>query len=92
VSEVDVALPLAGLILLIIIMLWTMVWTAIALWKSARNRQIAWFIVLFILNTMGILEIVYLAFFQKNKAIPLKVRKTSATARKKTRKKNSKKK
>jgi hypothetical protein len=36
-----------------------------ALWRAARNGQSAWFCFLFILSTMGILPIIYLAFFQK---------------------------
>jgi len=38
----------------------------IALWRAGRNNQIVWFIFLFILNTAGILPLIYLAFFQKN--------------------------
>jgi hypothetical protein len=41
----------------------------IALWKSARNNHLVWFICLAIFNTMGILPIVYL-ILNKNKAIP----------------------
>lgn len=56
----------AGMIaLFVVLMIWTAIWKAIALWKSGRNNQLAWFIVLFIVNTVGILEIVYLLFFQK---------------------------
>ncbi len=54
-------------IILIIIMIWSGIWKAIALWKSARNKQIAWFIVLCVFNTIGILEILYIAFWQKDK-------------------------
>jgi methionyl-tRNA synthetase len=35
----------------------------VSLWKSAKGDQKAWFIVLGILNTVGILEIIYLLFF-----------------------------
>jgi hypothetical protein len=52
--------------LLIIIVIWSGIWKAIALWKSARNKQIVWFVVLCILNTIGLVEIIYLAFFQKD--------------------------
>jgi len=44
---------------------WSAVWKGIALWRSGRNGQLAWFIVMFILNTAGILPIIYLIFFQK---------------------------
>jgi len=58
----------AGMIALFVALLvWSAVWKAIALWKSGRNNQLAWFVVMFIVNTVGILEIVYLLFFQKKK-------------------------
>lgn len=51
--------------LVILVILWSVFWKGISLWRSARNNQKYWFIALFLLNTVGILEIVYLAFFQK---------------------------
>lgn len=48
-----------------LIVIWSLIWKGVALWKSARNCQKWWFIALLIINTVGILEIVYLAFFQK---------------------------
>ncbi len=45
---------------------WSLVWKYIALWKCGRNNQLGWFIVLCVINTAGILEIVYLLFFRKN--------------------------
>jgi len=51
----------------ILIGIWDAVWKAIALWKSGRNSQLAWFVVLFIFNTAGILPILYIVFFQKKK-------------------------
>jgi hypothetical protein len=50
---------------LIPLLVWESVWKAIALWKSGRNNQLVWFLCVFIFNTMGILPIIYLAFFQK---------------------------
>ena len=49
----------------IVLMVWSIVWKGIALWKAARNGQKPWFIVLLIVNTMGILEILYINFWQK---------------------------
>ncbi|HRS54030.1 MAG TPA: DUF5652 family protein [Bacteroidales bacterium] len=46
--------------LLIILSIWDGVWKLIAMWKSARNKQLAWFICIAIFNTIGILPIVYL--------------------------------
>ena len=54
------------LILFIISLSWGMVWKGIGLWKAGRNNQSVWFILIFVFNTLGILPIVYLLFFQKN--------------------------
>ena len=51
----------------IIVGIWEAVWKAFALWACARNRQVAWFVLIFILNTAGILPIVYLVWFQKKR-------------------------
>jgi hypothetical protein len=40
----------------------------ISLWRSARNDQLAWFVVLCIFNTLGILPLIYLIWFGKKKA------------------------
>ena len=53
---------------MIIVVLFDTILKAIALWKAGNQRQLGWFIVLFILNTAGILPIIYLLFFQKKKA------------------------
>ena len=55
------------LILLIPFLIWAGIWKGIGLWKSGRNNQLVWFIVILIFNTAGILPILYLAFFQKKK-------------------------
>jgi len=59
--------PLLILICSVIILLaiWDGVWKLIALWKSARNNQLAWFVCLAIFNTLGILPILYILVFQK---------------------------
>jgi len=49
---------------LMIVMLWTIVLKGYALWNAARNSQSAWFIALLVINTLGILEIVYLVWFR----------------------------
>lgn len=58
--------PVKGTIL-IILLIWSMIWKGIALWKAGKNGQMIWFIAMFILNTVGILEILYIGFFQKKK-------------------------
>ena len=55
-------------ILLVLAVLWTLPWKGVALWKSARNNQPIWFIVLLLVNTLAILEISYIFFFQRKEA------------------------
>jgi len=62
--------PVYGTVLvtgLIIVSVWELVWKGIAMWKCGRNKQLAWFIFILMLNTAGILPIVYLLFFRKDK-------------------------
>ncbi len=55
-----------GLILILVLLsIWELIWKGIALWNCGRNNQLSWFVVLLIFNTVGILPIVYLAWFQK---------------------------
>lgn len=53
--------------LLPLIIIWSGIWKAIALWKSARRNDLVWFIILIIFNTLGILEIVYIFIIAKDK-------------------------
>jgi hypothetical protein len=50
-----------------ILYLWSLVWKGLALWRAAQLKQRNWFVGILILNTLGILEIVYLFFFAKKK-------------------------
>lgn len=45
--------------------IWSIIWKGLALWKSARREEKPWFVVLLILNTVGILEILYIYIFSK---------------------------
>jgi len=52
----------------IILIIWSMVWKAMALWRAARNNHLAWYIVLMLLNTAGILDILYYFIWGKKKS------------------------
>jgi hypothetical protein len=54
-------------IFLVVITIWSSIWKGIALWKAGRHGQLRWFVWLFLLNTAGILEVLYLKFWQKGK-------------------------
>jgi ABC-type transport system involved in multi-copper enzyme maturation permease subunit len=53
-----------NIFLFALIIVWTTVWKLIALWKAARNKHTAWFIIMAVINTMGILPILYIFLFQ----------------------------
>ena len=46
-------------LLIAVLILWDIVWKVLAMWKSARNNQKAWFICIAVFNTVGILPIIY---------------------------------
>jgi len=50
-----------------LILVWTLPWKGVALWKAANNHQKNWFVVLLLLNTLAILEIIYIFYFSKPK-------------------------
>lgn len=53
--------------ILFVLILWELIWKGIALWKAARESQKYWFIVMLILNTVGILPILYIFIFKKGR-------------------------
>lgn len=54
-------------ILFTVIAIWSLVWKGFALWKAARNMDKWWYVALLIINTVGILEILYIFIFSKRK-------------------------
>ena len=51
--------------------LWTLFWKGLALWHAARRGSVAWFVVLLLVNTLGILEIIFLIIAGKLNASAL---------------------
>ncbi len=52
--------PQAILPILPLIFLWSVLWKGLALWHSSRRGQAWWFVIFLVVNTLGILEIIYL--------------------------------
>jgi methionyl-tRNA synthetase len=46
---------------------WSLPWKGVSLWKAARNKQEWWFIVLLLVNTLGVLDALYIFVFSKKK-------------------------
>jgi hypothetical protein len=51
--------------IILIAAVWDSIWKLIALWKSARNNQLGWFICIAVFNTLGILPIIYILTHRK---------------------------
>jgi hypothetical protein len=48
------------LVALILLVVWSAFWKGLALWHSARRGQPWWFVIFVFVNTLGILELIYL--------------------------------
>ncbi|MDD5050723.1 MAG: DUF5652 family protein [Candidatus Pacebacteria bacterium] len=55
----------------ILLALWSIFWKGLALWHSGRRGQEWWFVILLLVNTAGILDIIYLFLVIKLKASEL---------------------
>ena len=45
---------------IVAVLVWNLPWKGVALWKAARRKEVGWFILIFLVQTMAILEIFYL--------------------------------
>ncbi|HLD97157.1 MAG TPA: DUF5652 family protein [Candidatus Nanoarchaeia archaeon] len=48
---------------IVVLSLWELAWKGVALWRAARNSHRWWFVAILLLNTVGILPMVYYLFF-----------------------------
>ena len=58
---------LAGIFLFLIplVVAWDAVWKGIAMWRAARNGNMVWYVALLVVNSAGILPIIYILGFSK---------------------------
>jgi hypothetical protein len=52
-------------VVLFVILAWSLFWKGMSLWKASKNNQKYWFVALMLINTLGILDILYISFFQR---------------------------
>ncbi|MCL5986809.1 MAG: DUF5652 family protein [Actinobacteria bacterium] len=52
---------------IILAIFWSLSWKGVALWKAARLNDKWWFIALLVVNTLALLEILYIFVFSKRK-------------------------
>ncbi len=58
--SLGLGIPFLSSAIVIPLVLWSVVWKGIALWKAARRDQLGWYIALLIINTVGVLPIIYI--------------------------------
>ena len=52
--------PFLSSAVLVPLVVWSAIWKGIALWKAARRDQLGWYIALLIINSVGVLPIIYI--------------------------------
>ena len=57
-SPLGVVAGIGSFVLLVVV--WSIFWKGWALWLAARRGEKWWFVILLIINTVGILEIIYI--------------------------------
>lgn len=63
----DIALTPGLVNTILLVSLWVIPWKGFVLWKAARNNHVGWFVAIMLINTMAILEILYIFYFSHNK-------------------------
>lgn len=56
----DTHLSTYWIVALSLLAVWEVVWKGIALWRAAHRNQLTWFVALLIINSAGLLPIIYL--------------------------------
>lgn len=51
----------------LLISLWSLPWKGVALWRAGKRGDKKWFIAILVLNTVAILEILYIFIFSHDK-------------------------
>ena len=65
--DLNTILPGINPFFFVALMIWSLFWKSLAVWRAAKGKQRYWFMAILLINTMGILDIVYLVRFSKDK-------------------------
>ncbi|MDP3958203.1 MAG: DUF5652 family protein [bacterium] len=72
--------PLWGFTLLPLLALWSVFWKGLGLWHSGRRGRYWWFVIMLVVNTAGILDIIFLFAILKLKFADLFSMRTDASS------------
>lgn len=59
-SDIQIQSMMMFMPIILVAVLWSFFWKGLGLWHAARKGDSAWFVVMLLINTLGILEIIYL--------------------------------
>ena len=60
-------IPIWFWVLIAVVAIWDGVWKLFAMWRAAKRNSVVWFVFLALLNTVGILPILYIYVFSEMK-------------------------
>jgi len=75
--------PFYFIFLLVLLSIWELVWKGFGLWHSAQNKQKGWYITILLLNTAGLLPIIYLLWFKPKTKRETPLKSSTKSVRKK---------
>lgn len=64
---VEVFGSVQSVILFITLAVWSLIWKMFGAWKAARDGAKIWYIIMLLINTCGIVEIIYIFLISKRK-------------------------
>lgn len=57
-----------GKVVILLLMLWTLPWKGVSMWRAARNGHKVWFVALLLINSLAVVDIIYIVWFSRKKA------------------------
>lgn len=52
---------------LVAAIIWSLAWKGVALWRSARESRLGWFSAILVIQSLGLLEIIYIFLISEEK-------------------------
>lgn len=66
------------MLILILLVIWMLSWKGVALWMAARRSHLTWFVILLVVNTLAILDIIYIFWIGRQYTIEANEQESSA--------------
>lgn len=77
--------PVNFFVVLFLVTAWELTWKAFGLWHAAQNKQKGWYVFMLLLNTAGLLPIVYLLWFKPKQKREAPLKQATRSVRRKSR-------